>query len=83
MFSVVFPGQGSQFVGMGKELHSEFSNVRELFQQADDVLDFEVRYLNMDNDTAVEISKYENISFSGSDYNLASFSIFCMITRRS
>ena len=40
MFSVVFPGQGSQFVGMTKELYSEFSYVRELFQQADDVLGF-------------------------------------------
>jgi len=40
MFSVVFPGQGSQFVGMTKELYSEFNYVRELFQQADDVLGF-------------------------------------------
>ena len=40
MFSVVFPGQGSQFVGMTKELYSEFNYVRELFQQADDALDF-------------------------------------------
>ena len=40
MFSVVFPGQGSQFVGMTKELHSEFNYVRELFQQADDALGF-------------------------------------------
>ena len=40
MFSVVFPGQGSQFVGMTKELYSEFNYVRELFQQADDTLGF-------------------------------------------
>ena len=40
MFSVVFPGQGSQFVGMTKELYSEFNYVRELFQQADDALGF-------------------------------------------
>ena len=39
-FSIVFPGQGSQFVGMGKELYSEFNHVRELFQQADDILGF-------------------------------------------
>tara|TARA_B100001250_G_scaffold205449_1_gene176372 strand:- start:376 stop:1308 length:933 start_codon:yes stop_codon:yes gene_type:complete len=40
MFSVVFPGQGSQFVGMTKELYREFKYVRELFQQADDALGF-------------------------------------------
>ena len=40
MFSVLFPGQGSQFVGMTKELYSEFNYVRELFQQADDALGF-------------------------------------------
>ncbi len=40
MFSVVFPGQGSQFVGMTKELYSEFNYVKELFQQADDALGF-------------------------------------------
>ena len=40
MFSVVFPGQGSQFVGMTKELYSEFNYVRELFEQADDALGF-------------------------------------------
>ena len=40
MFSVVFPGQGSQFVGMTKELYSDFNYVKELFQQADDALGF-------------------------------------------
>jgi len=42
MFSVIFPGQGSQIVGMGKELHSKFEIVRELFNKADEVLDFPI-----------------------------------------
>ena len=38
MFSVIFPGQGSQIVGMGKELYNKFDLVKNLFKEADEVL---------------------------------------------
>ena len=38
MFSVIFPGQGSQLVGMGKEFYNKFDLVKQLFKEADDVL---------------------------------------------
>ena len=40
MFSVIFPGQGSQMVGMGKELYDKFDLVKNLFKEADDTLSF-------------------------------------------
>ena len=39
MFSVIFPGQGSQIVGMGKEFYDKFDLVKNLFKQADEALD--------------------------------------------
>ena len=39
MFSVIFPGQGSQIVGMGKEFYEKYELVKKLFKEADDVLD--------------------------------------------
>ena len=39
MFSVLFPGQGSQTVGMGKILYQKFDFVKSLFEEADDVLE--------------------------------------------
>ena len=42
MFSVIFPGQGSQTVGMGKEFFEKYDMVRKLFQQADEALDFSI-----------------------------------------
>jgi len=38
MFSVIFPGQGSQIVGMGKEFYEKFDLVKNLFKEADDAL---------------------------------------------
>ena len=40
MFSVIFPGQGSQVVGMGKEFYEKYDLVKNLFREADEVLDF-------------------------------------------
>ena len=40
MFSVIFPGQGSQVVGMGKELFEKYDLVKDLFNEADKVLEF-------------------------------------------
>ena len=38
MFSLVFPGQGSQTIGMGKDFFENYDLVKDLFKQADDSL---------------------------------------------
>jgi [acyl-carrier-protein] S-malonyltransferase len=45
MFSVIFPGQGSQMVGMGKEFYDKFDLVKNLFKEADDILNFSMSKL--------------------------------------
>ena len=40
MFSVIFPGQGSQIVGMGKEFFEKHEIVKKLFKEADEILGF-------------------------------------------
>ena len=38
MFSVIFPGQGSQLVGMGKDFFEKYDLVKDIFKEADEVL---------------------------------------------
>lgn len=54
MSILLFPGQGSQSVGMGKDLHENHPETRILFEQADDILGF----------------KLSDIMFNGSEEDL-------------
>ena len=42
MKAYVFPGQGAQFVGMGKDLYEKFPLAKELFEKANEILGFRI-----------------------------------------
>ncbi|MEX1104317.1 MAG: ACP S-malonyltransferase, partial [Dehalococcoidia bacterium] len=44
----VFPGQGAQSVGMGKDLYEQFPAARELFDRADEILGFKLSRIIFD-----------------------------------
>ena len=42
MFSLIFPGQGSQTVGMCKDMYLKFDLIKKIFKEADDILNFPI-----------------------------------------
>ena len=75
MFSVIFPGQGSQLVGMGKNLYDKYSLVQNLFKEADDTLGFSISNLII-NGPKEELDLTENTQPA---IFLLSYSIFKLI----
>ena len=79
MFSVLFPGQGSQSVGMAVNLYNRYSYVKELFEIADKTLGFSLSKLILEGPKE-KLDQTENTQPA---IFLASISIFEMVRRES
>ena len=75
MFSVIFPGQGSQLVGMGKDFYNNYSLVKDLFKEADDTFEFSLSSLIL-NGPKEDLDLTENTQPA---IFLISYSIFKLI----
>ena len=77
MFSVIFPGQGSQIVGMGKDFFDKYDLVKHLFEEADDILKFSLSRMILDGPKE-ELNLTSNTQPA---IFLISFSIYKLITK--
>ncbi len=79
MFSVLFPGQGSQSVGMAKEFHDNFDYVKKLFNEADDALNLSISKLIFEGPTEL-LNQTENTQPA---IFLVSYTIFNVIKKET
>lgn len=56
--AVIFPGQGAQYVGMAKDFYDSFEDSRKVFDEADDVLDIELKKICFEENDDINKTEY-------------------------
>ena len=79
MFSIIFPGQGSQSIGMAKDFYDNFDYIKDYFKQADEILNKNLSKIIL-NGTKEQLDQTENTQPA---IFLASYSIFKAIEKES
>ena len=77
MKALLFPGQGSQIVGMGSEFFNNFEVVKKIFSEADDTLNFKISKLILEG-PAAELKLTKNTQPA---IMAVSYSIFCVLKK--
>ena len=64
MSSLLFPGQGSQIVGMGSEFYNNFQSVKTIFKKADEKLNFSISKLILEGPSdKLQLNKKHTTSY--------------------
>ena len=69
MTSIIFPGQGSQTVGMTKDFHDNFREAKLIFEEIEDYTNINLRKIMFDNeDNKLDITQYTQICIFTASY---------------
>lgn len=58
---LMFPGQGSQFIGMGKDFYDTFETARKVFDKASEIVGFDVAKMCFEENDKLNITEYTQI----------------------
>ena len=56
--AVIFPGQGAQYVGMAKDFYDNFEDSKKVFDEADEVLDIELKKICFEENDDINKTEY-------------------------
>ena len=76
MTSIIFPGQGSQFLGMAKDFHDNFELAKKIFEEIEDYSKIDIRNIIFENQkNKIDITQFTQICIFASSYVIFKISL--------